>query len=220
MLLHADSLEYSTEWAVEICRDPHSSLRRTGKSWPWPPLLCYLSSPSLRQLVMMTELPIEFLSHIFITQTLIIMLALCPMSLRSISSSPKAMLFDSISLVRPSWWREGAGTQWTGLHQRQKDSLPGSSGRKAIPRKLCSLQHLAVCLKFCSNTCTVVCILSSCSGWQGIWWKKSWMSDALKPGRDRLTFPEWKTIEKSREGLKAESAQSEKERNYFALSKL
>lgn len=121
---------------------------------------------------------------------------------------------------RPSGCREGVGASGLALCQRQKDRWPGPSGCKALPSKLQSLQHLALCLKFCSNPCTVVCILSSHSSWQGIWWKKSWMSHALRVGRDRLTFPEWKTKERPSEGLKVESTQREGERNYFVLSNL
>lgn len=82
-------------------------------------------------------------SHIY-NQTVTILLALCPMSLRSISSSPKAMLLDSISLAGPQGTRRGWVLSGLALRHRQKDHLPGPSGCKALPRKLCSLQYLAL----------------------------------------------------------------------------
>lgn len=69
----------------------------------------------------MTELPIEFLSHVFITQTLTAELAPCLISRRSISSTPKARLLGWLGLA--ALRVQGVG-----------DSMgcPGATGRKRL----------------------------------------------------------------------------------------
>ena len=88
---------------------------------------------------MMSKLSIEFLSHVFITQTLTATLALGLMTQRSINSSPKARLLGWIDLA--ALRVQGAG--WASLAPYAgTQSCQGHHGCRAIPRKLHWLQHL------------------------------------------------------------------------------
>ena len=89
----------------------------------------------------MTKLLIEFLSHVFTTQTLTAKLAPCLMSGRSINSSAKASLLGWMALTTLRVQGVGGVLRQPGTTGR-KTVLKGHPGCKAIPRKLCWVQCL------------------------------------------------------------------------------
>lgn len=129
----------------------------------------------------MTKLPIEFLSHVFTTQTLTAKLAPCLMPGRSINSSAKASLLGWMGLTALRVQGAEGFLRQPGITFR-KTVLKRHPGCKAVPRKL--LAAVPGSLKFCSSSHPAACILSFQAGQQGICSRKSRLSMMRKDHKE------------------------------------